>query len=76
MKQQKWEDPTEAVKEFIDGGELMADDDSDIDEGSIASQGKARVTELRRRIEERLESKRIAFEYGYDEFDDVNEALQ
>ena len=34
MKQQKWEDPTEAVKEFIDGGELMADDDSDIDEGT------------------------------------------
>ena len=34
------------------------------------------LTALRRRIEERLDSKRIALEFEYDDFDDLDDNFQ
>lgn len=63
MKEQKW-DEFDSSKEFLEASVLTTDESED-EAPSAISTGKTRVTELRRRIEERLESKRIALEYDY-----------
>ncbi len=40
-------------------------------EAVVAPTSKSHVTELRRRIEERLDSRRIAMEYDWDDLDDL-----
>ena len=69
MKEQKWDD-FDGGKEFLDSPVLNPEEN----EETRASQttGKHRVTELRRRIEERLESKRIALEYDYLELEEID----
>lgn len=64
MKEQKWDDTAASTKEFVEATAIMADEDAD-DRLSV-SPCKARVTELRRRIEERMDSKRIERLFGYD----------
>jgi len=52
----------------------MRDEDSDIEISTTA--GKSHLTRLRRRIEERLDRKRIALEYDYDDIDANPDTLQ
>ncbi len=60
-------------KEFFDAAVILPDDEADDaeDEPVKAASSKNHITELRRRIEERLERKRIDHEYDYDDFDGV-----
>lgn len=69
MKEQKWEKKSASSQEFFDSVALMNDDIGEIKSGK-ASQNR-RMTELRRRIEERHDSRRIArqFDYEFDELD-------
>jgi len=72
MKEQKWDDfDSDGSKEFLEASALTVDE-SDEESQPVASSGKSRVTELRRRIEERLESKRIALEYDYLMLDEID----
>lgn len=61
-------------KEFFDAAAILTDDDTEDsdDEPVSAASSKNRITELRRRIEERLESKRINHEYDFDDLDSVD----
>lgn len=74
MKEQKLEDSLESSAELF---ELPVDLSSESEEQTTkAPQAKSHLTELRRRIEERLESKRIELEYDWDDFDDLSESSQ
>lgn len=82
MKDHQWDDSTDNSKEFFDAAVVLpvdeADeddvgDDADVDvddEASVkAVSPKTHFTDLRRRIEERLEGKRIDHEFEYDDLD-------
>lgn len=66
MKEQKWDSSIEDAKEFFDASQLLPDENSEVK--MTASESNTHITELRRRIEERIDSKRIAHEFD-DEFD-------
>ena len=74
MKEQKWDDSSESAKEYIEASAIMSDDD--VEERLAVSPCKARVTELRRRIEERMDSKRIERQFEYELSDEPIENLQ
>ncbi len=73
MKEQKWDDSIEESKDIFEMAAAAVEED-------VAEEPKAsstsNITELRRRIEERLDSKRIALEYDYDDLDDLTENFQ
>lgn len=72
MKEAQWDDDSiDDSKEFFDAAVILPDDETDeSDEEPVkAVSPKAHITELRRRIEERLDSKRIDHEFDYDDFD-------
>jgi hypothetical protein len=75
MKEQHWDESIEISKEYIDVAGLLPDDE-DVDIRVKNKASKSHVTELRRRIEERLDSKRIDHEYDYDDLDDPPDRLQ
>jgi len=68
----KWDDTAENNQDFIDPAILLPDEEAPavdethyhLAEDHLAD--KSQFTKLRRRIEERLDSKRIAREYDYD----------
>lgn len=65
---QKWHDSIEGAREFLDVATILPEAESNV--RIRASAPKSQLAELRRRIEERLDSKRIAHEYEYeDEYD-------
>ncbi len=76
MKDEEWNDESEDELEAFDSAE---DDDEDVlDEPTlIARRTKTDVTDLRRRIEDRLESKRLRETYDWDDqdFDDDFDSL-
>ena len=76
MKEQKWDESVEESNpEIFDITANAADEE----EPAVATRASSRshITELRRRIEERLDSKRIALEYEYDDLDDdLPESIQ
>ena len=77
MKEQNWEENDELAKEFIEAnGSLSEEAESSMGAKSAASQSKSQLTELRRRVEERLASKRITLEFEYDDFDDLDDNFQ
>ncbi|NKB32366.1 MAG: hypothetical protein GKR91_04640 [Pseudomonadales bacterium] len=77
MKEQKWDDSLESTKEFLDPGAVLPDDTQEEEEIRVAApKTKSHLTELRRRIEERLDSKRIDLEYDWEEQDEISEKLQ
>ncbi|HIF73524.1 MAG TPA: hypothetical protein EYG31_01140 [Porticoccaceae bacterium] len=68
MKEPKLSDSLEVTKEFFGSSAMISDDEREI---SVATGScNIQLTELRRRIEERLDSKRIASEFSYDNDDD------
>lgn len=76
MKEQNWDDSIDAPKEIFDPANLLAEEGDEAEVRSTQSSKKARVTEMRRRIEERLDSKRISLEFDYDELENWSENLQ
>jgi len=76
MKEPKWDDSIDESKEFFDASALLSDDESedtdDDDEPVKAVSSKNHITELRRRIEERLDSKRIEHEFDFDDLDGMD----
>ena len=77
MKEQNWKENDELAKEFIEAnGSLIEEAEVTLEAKSATPQSKSQLTELRRRIEERLDSKRIALEFEYDDFDDLDDNFQ
>ena len=77
MKEQNWDENEELAKEFIEANSrLIEEADAPLEAKSAAHQSKSQLTELRRRIEERLDSKRIALEFEYEDFDDLDDSFQ
>ncbi len=74
MKEQKWNESIDITIVLLEASAVVLDEDCEIEISSTA--GKSQMTKLRRRIEERLDSKRIALEYDYDDIDDMPENLQ
>ncbi len=78
MKEQNWDESIEeAPKDIHEAvGVLLDDSDDELVERPTVSANKLKVTEMRRRIEERLDSKRISLEFDYEEFDNWTDSLQ
>lgn len=75
MKEQKWDSSIEDAKEFFDASLMLPEEDSDV---KVANSGSnTHITELRRRIEERIDSKRIAHEFDDEfDFDELTDEIQ
>lgn len=77
MKEHDWDDSLEAPKQLLDAATLLVENEAEGEEiKAKPSSQKAQVTELRRRIEERLESKRISLEFDYEELDNWTDSIQ
>jgi len=77
MKEQNWKESDELAKKFIEAnGSLIEVAECPLDAKAATPQSKSQLTELRRRIEERLDSKRIALEFEYEDFDDLDDSFQ
>ena len=75
MKERKWDD-FESAKDILEAGLVSEEGEADAEEQKASSsKDKSRVTELRRRIEERLDSKRIALECDYLELDELSDEI-
>lgn len=77
MKEQKWDDSIESERDFVEAALTLPDEES-LGEKELVSAAptKSHMTDLRRRIEERLDSKKIAFEFDDDHLDELLEGMQ
>lgn len=75
MKEQNWDDTIDAPAKFLDAANLLLEEVEAEPKKSSNSQ-KSEVTDLRRRIEERLEAKRISHEFDYEELDSWPDNIQ
>ncbi|MEX2130102.1 MAG: hypothetical protein WD772_01340 [Pseudohongiellaceae bacterium] len=74
MKEEHWDEPEDSAREFFDSVALLHH--PVFDEQAEKRMRKLRVTELRRRAEERMDWKRIAGEYDFDmEADNVDDIV-
>ena len=64
MKEEHWEEPEDTGKEFFDSVAVLQN--HEVDDQTDKRMRKQRITELRRRAEERLDWKRIAGEYDFN----------
>ena len=62
MKEHKWDDSVDESKDFIEATTVFPEEGPEV-----------KITKLRRRIEERLDNKRIDLEFNYEELDDNRE---
>jgi hypothetical protein len=71
MKELQWDDSADDSKEFFEAAVILPVDEENLtDETPVkAVSTKTQYTELRRRIEERLDGKRIDHEFEYDDLD-------
>jgi ElaB/YqjD/DUF883 family membrane-anchored ribosome-binding protein len=78
MKEQHWDESGEdAPTDILEAtAALLNDDDDPLLEQSTTPSNKLKVTEMRRRIEERLDSKRLSLEFAYEEFDNWTDRVQ
>lgn len=90
MKEPQWDDSNHDSKEFFDATVILPDDDADelddgadetdetdeIEETSVkAASPRTQFTDLRRRIEERLDGKRIDHEFEFDDLDELLDSM-
>jgi len=79
MKEPQWDDSAEDSTEYFDAAALLSEDEVGANETSAEpikpASTKVQFTDLRRRIEERLDSKRIDHEYEYDDLDGLFDNL-
>jgi len=74
MKEEHWDESEDNAKEFFDSVALL--NHPAFDEQAEKRMRKLRVTELRRRTEERMDWKRITGEYDFDlEADNVDDVV-
>lgn len=67
MKELQWDDSVEDSKDYITAARLSVNES---DENPVKTvMPKTHLTDLRRRIEERLDGKRIDHEFEYDDLD-------
>tara|TARA_B110000858_G_scaffold198436_1_gene264974 strand:- start:20880 stop:21116 length:237 start_codon:yes stop_codon:yes gene_type:complete len=73
MKEPQWDDSIHDSKEFFDATVILPDDEAYQSEETPAKETspKTQFTDLRRRIEERLDSKRIDHEFEFDDLDEL-----
>jgi hypothetical protein len=71
MKELQWDDSNDDSKEYFDAAVILPVDATDeVDEAPVnAVSPETQFTNLRRRIEERLDGKRIDHEFEYDDLD-------
>lgn len=77
MKEPQWDDSVDDAKDYFDAAAVLSDDEVDeLDEEPVrAVSAKTHFTDLRRRIEERMDSKRIDHEFAYDDLDSLLDEL-
>ncbi|GGG54344.1 hypothetical protein GCM10011403_09370 [Pseudohongiella nitratireducens] len=68
MKGRSWDDFSDSAKDYLDAG-MLADTEFE-DEPETKHGQRRRLTELRRRTEERLDWKRMYGELQFDDLDD------
>lgn len=73
MKKQTWEVSVEENKDFIEAATVFPEEEPVVKVNALSV--KSGITELRRRIEERLDSKRIELEFNYEEMDDISDEI-
>lgn len=73
MKELQWDDSIDDSKEYFDTAVILPVDEMDVDDEVPvkAASSKTQFTDLRRRIEERLDGKRIDHEFDYDDLDSL-----
>ena len=77
MKEQKWDVSPEITKEFLDPIAILPEEVEREEEVSRTTpKPKTQLTELRRRIEERLDCKRIDLEFEFEELEEQTDNLQ
>lgn len=71
MKELQWDDSIDDSTEIFFAAVILPDDEANVvDETAVKLVStKTQYTELRRRIEERLDGKRIDHEFEYDDLD-------
>ena len=71
MKDSQWDDSIDDSKEVFEAAVILPVDEAvEVDEDPVKTAlPKTQYTELRRRIEERLDSKRIDHEFEFDDLD-------
>jgi hypothetical protein len=71
MKELQWDDSIDDSKEYFDAAVILPAYEADeLDRAPVkAVSTKTHFTDLRRRIEERLDGKRIDHEFEYDDLD-------
>ena len=71
MKELQWDDSIDDSKELFYAAVILPADEANVvvRESAKAVSTKTQYTELRRRIEERLDGKRIDHEFEYDDLD-------
>jgi len=73
MKEPQWDDSADDSTEYFDAAVLLSEDEVEGSKASVEpikpASTKVQFTDLRRRIEERLDSKRIDHEFDYDDLD-------
>ncbi|MDX1490633.1 MAG: hypothetical protein R3332_05065 [Pseudohongiellaceae bacterium] len=72
MKSHQWENIGDVSKDFFDSVGY-SDSEAEIEEASEKRLNKRRLTELRRRAEERLDWKRMSKEMDFDDDSDDDE---
>jgi len=77
MKELQWDDSIDGSKEFFDTAVILPADEANLVNGASAKavSTKTQYTELRRRIEERLDGKRIDHEFEYDDLDGLLDSM-
>ena len=73
MKKETWDGSVEESKEFIEAATVFPEEEPAVKVNALCV--KPGITELRRRIEERLDSKRIDLEFNYEELDDISDEI-
>ncbi|MEC9300839.1 MAG: hypothetical protein VYA05_08385 [Pseudomonadota bacterium] len=73
MKKETWDGSVEESKEFIEATAVFPEEEPAVKVNALSV--KPGITELRRRIEERLDSKRIDLEFNYEELNDISDEI-
>ena len=77
MKELQWDDSIDDSKEYFDTAVILPVDEEDVlDEAPVSTVSpKTQFTDLRRRIEERLDGKRIDHEFEFDDLDSLLDSM-
>lgn len=66
MKEQNWDDAVDAPEDILEATTVLIDDEDEVLEKPVVLSDKIKFTQMRRRIEDRLDSKRLSLEFDYE----------